>query len=199
MPTEVIFKDLIYRDTLHEFKNDNDKFYHKALEIKNQSSMNSKWNCDTFNTYNLFDLSKDDLFVPLIQKCQTKVEEFALEHGVTKKSKYINSWINIASEGNFQEFHRHERCNFSLVYYVKAPKNCGNLIFKKDSYDDMFRLPFDDTFNNSNKVAGFTNYYIVPNECDIVIFKSNILHMVEKNKSKDDRVSIAMNFYYDYD
>ena len=90
--------------------------------------------------------------------------------------------------------HDHGGALMACVYYVKAPMNCGNLIFKKDTHDDMFRLPFENT--SVNKVAGYDSYYIVPSECDIVIFKSSLLHMVEKNKSESDRVSIAMNFYY---
>jgi len=194
MPIEVMFQDLVYRDTLSQFRPFNNIYYNKALEIQKHSVMNSKWKCDTFNTYALFDLAEDNTFDSLIKACQDKVNTFALEHGISRKIEYLNSWINIANKENFQEYHRHERSHFSLVYYVKTPLNCGNLIFKKDTHDDMFRLPFED--NPVNKTAGYDSYYIVPNECDIVIFKSSLLHMVEKNKNEDDRVSIAMNFYY---
>jgi ectoine hydroxylase-related dioxygenase (phytanoyl-CoA dioxygenase family) len=40
-------------------------------------------------------------------------------------------------------------------------------------------------------------YEIIPEEGKILIFSSSLLHMVEKNKSDEDRVSIAMNFTVD--
>jgi uncharacterized protein (TIGR02466 family) len=86
----------------------------------------------------------------------------------------------------------HSNNHFSAVYYIKTPENCGNIVFKKDSLDEMFPLPIDEY----NEVASYSTRFITPKSGVLIIFKSNIQHMVEKNKSNNDRVSIAMNFRY---
>ena len=40
------------------------------------------------------------------------------------------AWLNINSEGTFQEFHTHNNAIFSCVYWVAAPVGSGKLIFE---------------------------------------------------------------------
>jgi len=187
----VMFVELLYKkNILHLFKDKNELFYKKSLELKEFSPVISNWNCDTFNTMYTYELTRDPLFKDLIEECKQQVAMFATKFGVVnKRIECINAWLNVALPGNFQEYHIHNNSHFSLVYYVKAPKNGGELILKSHEADsDMFALPATEYAKASNKVFRF-----YPQEGDLVVFRSNISHMVNKNMSNENRVSIAMN------
>ena len=42
----------------------------------------------------------------------------------------VNSWGLICNKGNYVEEHRHERSNFSFVYYINSPKGSSPLVFE---------------------------------------------------------------------
>lgn len=179
----VPFADIIYISNLKNFEKDNKYFYDTVLELSNTFLMQQDWNCTTFN-YEFFPKNLiDEIFVHL--------KNFAEHYSVMNKTfTCVGSWINLAKKGDYQEYHIHPNSHFSAVYYVKVPKNSGRIIFKKSSADgDMFPI----MYKNCNQVNSST-YTIIPNECDLLIFRSNLQHMVEKNRSDEDRVSISMNF-----
>jgi len=171
---------------------DNNLFYERALEIKQLYSGKTNWRCDTYSTIKDLNLMYDTKFEALIKKCTYHVKEFAESYGIFKKNiRCRECWLNIASTGQYQEYHLHPNNHFSLVYYIKTPKNCGNIVFKSHSGNTMFPIP-----EGSTSIINPT-YEIIPEEGKILIFSSSLLHMVEKNKSDEDRVSIAMNFTVD--
>jgi uncharacterized protein (TIGR02466 family) len=103
-----------------------------------------------------------------------------------------DAWINISKPGNYQEYHIHPGSHFSLVYYIKVPENSGRIVFRSHEADkDMF--PFD-----THKITNINNKTVKlqPNEGDVIVFRSNLSHMVEKNMSNENRVCIAMNFKF---
>ena len=88
-----------------------------------------------------------------------------------------------------QEFHIHPNHHFSLVYYVSVNDNSGNIIFRSpESATDMFMLP-----SGNETLASMKTVSIKPEVGTLLIFRSNLLHMVEKNKSNQPRVSISFN------
>jgi len=80
-------------------------------------------------------------------------------------------WINISSKGAYNIYHAHGEAHFAAVYYIQVPKNSGQIKFLKD------RHVFD--------------YF--PNQYDLLIFPGWLQHSVCKNKSNEDRISIAWN------
>jgi uncharacterized protein (TIGR02466 family) len=189
-----IFHESLYRETLLEFQWDNELFYKKGLELKSNVKPISEWRCDTFNTLGSYELSNDVLFKNLLKTISKHVIEFAKSYGVEGLPlKNNSSWINIASPGNYQEYHMHPKNHFSAVYYVKSPNQGGNIVFRSHEADrDMFPLPDIKILQSSN----FKTFSVKPNACDLLIFRSNLLHMVEKNLSTEDRVSIAINYSF---
>jgi len=189
------FPTLIYSHKLDVFKN-NDYLKEKALSLKEEynSKTLNEWKCDTFNTLSQYDDYNNDVIIKkLIGYVKQHVIHFSKEFGV--KSENIeckNFWFNVASPENYQEYHYHPNNHFSVVYYVQTPPNCGNIVLRpSDSFTDMYSLPIEEYNNNSYKTCFYRPY-----ESMLLIFKSNLLHMVEKNKSDSDRISIAMNFTY---
>lgn len=185
------FPTSIYEVNLgDEFISKGNEYYNKGLEYKNTTPVIDDWNNDTYMTLNTVNLCNVELFQPLIQKCREHVINFSKHFGVeTHDIRCIDSWINIAAPGNYQEYHVHPKHHFSLSYYVKTPKNCGDLLFRSYDSNNMLPLPIDNP-----SFPGFTNTRYTPEEGKLIIFRSNLYHMVRKNMSNEDRVSISMNF-----
>jgi len=195
------FPTLIFRETLDDYKKHNNYLKEKAhnLKIQNQNKVKTLWNCDTFNTlenYNPF-LDNDPVVLNLIEICKFKVLEFSHEYGVQKNFVDLQCddfWFNIASFGQYQEYHNHSNSHFSLVYYVSTPDNCGNLVFQSlESITDMFALPLS---KEKISFASLKSCSYEPKESNLIIFRSNLLHMVHKNLNQEDRISISMNFSF---
>lgn len=172
----------------------------KALDLKSKfQTNNSDWRCNTFNTLNLYDWQKDqdeDVF-SLINECKNTVHEFAKSYGVDKDVSSLSCtdfWFNVAEPMAYQEYHQHTDSHFSVSYYIKTPANCGNLVFKSfESMFDMKALPI----KNSNLTdLSFKTCSYTPKETMLIIFRSNLLHMVEQNLSNDLRIGVSMNFSY---
>ena len=183
------FVELLYNEKLDSFDNKNKIFLKKALSLRKEIAPANDWRCNTFSTYGTsYELLKDTLFEDLVKTCEQQTDTFAKEFGVTKgHSKCMEAWINVAEPGAYQEYHNHANSHFSLVYYVETPENSGNIVFSTHA-QDMFPVP-----NDSLTHASFKTYYIEPKAGEVVIFRSNLRHMVEVNKSNFPRVSIAMN------
>lgn len=181
---------LIYRNVLTQFTGLNNYFIHKAKEIREKNpNPTTCWDCDTYNTQELYDFLNDENLKEFISVCESEVNKFSQHFGVSLPAKCVDAWINVSSPGDYQEYHIHPLRHFSLVYYVKSNENSGNIRFKLNNANDMFPLPIDKYTN-----ASFDDCYYKPEESSILIFRSNLQHMVEKNKSFEDRISIAMNF-----
>ena len=153
------------------------------------------WRCNTFTSLNSsYDLKTDLTFIELITQAESLINQFAKEcFGVTKKVVYCDdAWFNISYPGDYQEYHMHPDSHFSVSYYLKVPKDCGNFVVVPTSYfTDSYPIPSD-----TNNIGNASSFTIEPKENKIIIFRSNINHMVEMNKSNDDRISISMNFRY---
>jgi uncharacterized protein (TIGR02466 family) len=185
------FPTLIYFNTLDRHKEKNALYASRAYEIKEKYPATHDWNCNTYSSMGSYDLSNDSLFKELIDDCVQEVYNYSREYGEFE-IHLQDCWINIAEQGNYQEYHIHPSRHFSLVYYVKVPKNCGRIMFKSFSSDfDMYPLPYP----NKNLSPNFKTIYYPPEESRILIFRSNLQHMVEANNSSEDRISIAMNFW----
>lgn len=187
---QIPFVEVIYKKSLVEFIERNQSFVNKALYLKKVIPQANEWRCNTFSTINSYDLRKDPLFKDLINACEQETTKFAKEFGVEiGLAKCIDAWINVGEQGAYQEYHSHPKSHFSLSYYVNTPADCGNIVFRSHECDtDMFPLTYQKLLPPSYKTYG-----IQPQAGDVVIFRSNLRHMVELNKSALPRISISMN------
>jgi uncharacterized protein (TIGR02466 family) len=168
---------------------DNSSFEQRIKKIYDmlEGKMSSDWQCETFNTLFDYNLLDDEFFDDFHKKITEKVGIFLQNFGPSKGYKPVckTSWFNVAFPGQNQEFHIHANSHISAVYYVKAPKNSGDIIFDSPM-KTMFPLPYKDYSE--------TRLFRTPVAGDVVMFKSNVSHMVATNKSDDVRISISMNF-----
>ena len=107
----------------------------------------------------------------------------------------IYSWVNINGKGSWNACHSHFKQSqpilFSGVYYVKVPKNSGEIGFH-DPRSMMASRTLDEEYLNGN-VAPVQ--YVMPNAGDCYYFPSWFEHEVRENKSEEERVSIAFNVF----
>lgn len=173
----------------------NAQFADKALELRATVKNELEWRCDTFATLDsTYALLEDPLFAPLVQSIGRHVSRFAAEYGVSDSAELrcMDGWINVAEQGEYQEVHIHPSRHFSAVYYVAAKADSGNLVFRShESLTDMMPLPVSSTTH-----ANCKTFSITPQTGNLLIFRSNLPHMVEKNKTQTPRISVAMNFVF---
>jgi len=176
------------------------KLTDKALGLKriHNSSSATSWRCSTFTTLDLYtwETDNDPSVLKLIEICASRVGDFAQSFSTSLLDSYkltcTGFWFNVAEPGAYQEYHQHASSHFSVCYYLNVPKNSGNIVFKSfESMFDMCPLPIPDQSVNANsyKTVSYT-----PSLGSLVIFRSNVLHMVEQNLSTENRISISMNF-----
>ena len=109
--------------------------------------------------------------------------------------KITNAWININPIGGSNGLHNHPNSHLSGVFWVKIPKNSGNIIF----FDPNYFTEAITISAYSKKVQSFANKYshfwLNSTEGEIIIFPSHLMHEVEENlnEKNEDRISISFN------
>lgn len=120
---------------------------------------------------------------------------------IPKRDLYF--WINVNYKNNYNTIHEHlslndylneQTMNFDFkpyvylsgVYYLKKPKESGDLIFTPPSYLVYLNHMFDHDFS----------YKVQAEEGDLVLFFPHEYHCVETNISNDERISIAFNLIH---
>ena len=107
-----------------------------------------------------------------------------------KQSININNmWaiINIGGAANHR--HQHSNCTISGAYYVRAPKNSGDIIFYDPRPAPVYTYP---KAVNPNLLNAQVNG-ISPKEGALVLFPSYLDHSVNENLSNEERIVISFN------
>jgi hypothetical protein len=93
------------------------------------------------------------------------------------KPGHVTYWFNINGPGHYNDFHDHGDFGVNLCgcLYLQVPQNAGGIQFKQ--------------------VRGSKTLTLEPTAGDLILFPDNIKHAVLENKSSEDRISIAFNFW----
>ena len=183
------FPTLIYHDCLDPLI-DNKRLYEFALEIEKKYPPTK--NFGVYNSLDSINISENSLIKELILVSKTHIVKFLSEVKADEYSEILckDVWINVSNEGEQQETHIHPKSHLSVVYYVSAPDNSGDLIFYSPTHNvNMFPIRY-----SKESEAGMQIISYKPKESLLMIFGSNLQHRVSRNLSKSKRVSIAMNF-----
>jgi len=162
----------------------------EAYDIQNKYPIENNWLCKTYSSINSYDLRENIVFQPLIKDLLEISVEFAKYHNLdNKKLVCTGAWINISKPGDYQEFHIHSKSHFSLVFYIKTQDKCGDIVFKNAMADfDMFPLPINEYCPSTYAICRYP-----AKDGRVLCFRSFLPHMVEVNKSNEDRISLALN------
>lgn len=135
----------------------------------------------------------DEKFQPLISLLHEKLNILHKELGLSQNVTQVISeyWVNINLNEKISFPHSHPNRVFSAVYYVKAEKGCGDLVFMNPNKVVCQNITDDciDDYNFFNAA----HWKITPEKNLLVIFPSWLEHYVMQNSSGSDRISIAFN------
>ena len=129
--------------------------------------------------------------IPLILKIEEAVQEYSELFKLKKRVKFSNMWININSYKDSNLIHTHPGCLISGVYYIKTPKNCGDIKFKQSSRIDDY-LHYESVTERNSLNTTFWSLPAIENT--IYLFPSWLEHLVTLNYSKEDRISLSFNY-----
>lgn len=192
---ETMFNEIFHREIIENLKPNKETYVNHALSLKGNIKLQSDWHCNTYNTIATADLKNDPVFLDIIQETGKRVIDFSREYSIDPYSATcVDGWINVAEPNNFQEYHIHPASHFSAVYYIDVPENSGNIRFKSHEADtDMFPLPLPIV----DAPPARKTFYVEPEDGMLLIFRSNLQHMVHENRSNKNRITFAMNFIVD--
>jgi len=141
------------------------KLIKECKTIKNSFKKGgNNWNVSTFNTCGTYDLTKNN------------------------KTECVASWFNIYKKHDYQERHGHYPNDISAVYYLKTPKDSGNITFYSHEPHGITKP------GEVNNPLTWRSYWINPQPGLLLIFKSTLQHEVGQNKSNEEKISMALNF-----
>jgi len=104
--------------------------------------------------------------------------------------KWMDFWYTIYDKGKNVEEHFHPNSIISGVYYLKCPKDCGDIIFLDNTYN------YKNYCVNISQLKTFTyprEHRVTPEEGMILLFPSWLSHKTDFNKSDEDRIMFAFN------
>ena len=103
-----------------------------------------------------------------------------------------NMWANINPPGGMNRAHQHPNSLWSGVYWIKTPKNCGQLkIDDPRSVASMIR-PRQKDIKKPDRLWRETHYEPIAGR--VIMFPSWLMHAVDPNESNDIRISVSFNF-----
>jgi len=106
----------------------------------------------------------------------------------------LNSWINIHRPNDWSQLHQHGNALLSGVYYPNVPKDSGNIDFHRGNHKNLFDKSIMVEYDNPNSTTA-ERYQIEIEKDLIIIFPSHLEHSVRKNKSNQNRYSLAFNYF----
>ena len=107
-----------------------------------------------------------------------------------KQSININNmWAIINTGGSANLRHQHGNSTISGAYYVRAPKNSGDIVFYDPRPAPVYTYP---KALNPNLLNAQVNG-ISPKEGALVLFPSYLDHSVNENLSNEERIVISFN------
>ena len=187
----LLFPTPVWTLELENFKSVNEDMYNyiKNEQASDSSGINKSnikgWHSKDFD----LDHSEPKKFIKLIS---SSIEQVMTDMNWDKEKQVVkinNMWAIINTGGSSNAQHQHGNSNISGAYYVRAPKNSGDIVF----YDPR---PAPVYFHPNAKSPNLLNAQVnsvSPKEGVLVLFPSYLDHSVNKNLSNEERIVISFN------
>ena len=138
---------------------------------------------------NMFELPEYKKLVDMLYACQKTI--YDQEH-LDSEPVLGNMWANINPPGGMNRAHQHPNSLWSGVYYIKAPKNSGNLKIDDPRSVACMSRPRQKDGEKPARLFSETHYEPIAGRC--IMFPSWLMHCVDPNNSNDIRISVSFNF-----
>ena len=141
------------------------------------------------STTNMANLPEYKKLVNMLLACQKTI--YDQEH--YESEPYLgNMWANVNPPGGMNRAHQHPNSLWSGVYYIKAPKNCGNLKIDDPRSSAAMCRPRQKEGEKPPRLFREIQYEPIAGRC--IMFPSWLMHCVDPNESNDIRISVSFNF-----
>jgi uncharacterized protein (TIGR02466 family) len=141
------------------------------------------------STTNMANLPEYRKLVNMLLACQKTI--YDQEH--YESEPYLgNMWANVNPPGGMNRAHQHPNSLWSGVYYIKAPKNCGNLKIDDPRSSAAMCRPRQKEGEKPPRLFREIQYEPIAGRC--IMFPSWLMHCVDPNESNDIRISVSFNF-----
>ena len=150
-----------------------------------QKSNNKGWHSKDFNMQEAEPQNFIKNISPSIEKVMTDMNWEKEKQSI----KISSMWAIINTGGSTNSKHQHSNSTISAAYYVRAPENCGDIVFYDPRPAPVFYYP---TAVSSNLLNAQVNS-ITPKEGALILFPSYVEHSVNENLSNEERIVISFN------
>ena len=187
----LLFPTPVWTIQLENYKIVNEQMYdYIKLAQKNDELGTSKsnikgWHSKDFNLNDKEIMNFINLILPSIEKL---MDDMSWDK-VKQIAKINNMWAIINTGGAANLRHQHGNSTISGAYYVRAPKNSGDIVFYDPRPAAVYSHP---NVKNPNLLNAQVNG-ISPKEGALVLFPSYLDHSVNENISNQERIVISFN------
>ena len=138
------------------------------------------------------DMNRKHEYDPLTKELFAMQDKIFAKELLTAKPALGNMWANINYPGGFNRPHLHPNSLFSGVYWVKAPKNSGDLMLYEPRPGVQTTMPNRKKGKLPSQLWREVHY--APTAGMAIKFPSWLWHEVKPNLSNDIRISVSFNF-----
>ena len=138
------------------------------------------------------DMANKPEYQQLVKELLKMQEEIFDNEHLDRSSRLGNMWANINPPGGYNAPHIHPNSLYSGVYYIKAPKDSGDLVFNDPRPGEQLNMPAIKKGPPPKHL--WREVHLAPVEGRIIIFPFYLWHNVEPNLSNDIRISVSFNF-----
>ena len=166
---------------LYEIKNYLDNIQYQKIDNSNKNTYTSASKSNF--------IFKDEKLFSLKERIMTEFNFF--KNNILKYENndfiFTTSWIAKSEKNETSEYHNHNNCMYSGIFYVNTDENCGQLCFENFA-DKRFNL-----IPTEYNIYNCLNFNFKPKNKMIIFFPSELFHKILKNNSDIIRYSIAFN------
>ena len=187
----LFFPTPVWTTNLDNYKTINEQMYNyiksnKKNDEKGISKSNVKgWHS---NDFNLNDRDPQNFIAFILPAIENVMNDMNWDKE-KQTAKISNMWAIINTGGSANLRHQHGNSTISGAYYVRAPQDCGDIVFYDPRPAPIYSYPNVKSVNFLNaQVNG-----ISPVEGALILFPSFLDHSVNENKSNEERIVISFN------
>ncbi len=187
----MVFSTPIWASLINDYEILNVKLYSYIKKIQTDQPDGIKrsnlkgWHSPDFNQED----AEIKLFIESISPNIQKVVNDMGWDPIRNNIKLTNIWSVVNKKNASNSRHTHSNSYISAAYYVKAPKNCGDIYFYDPRSANTIRTPI---IKESTRL-GMQQVNISPQEGLLIMFPSYLHHSVGENNSDEERIVISFN------
>jgi uncharacterized protein (TIGR02466 family) len=187
MIKEQFFPTVIYGK---DVKLDNQLFANEIVEWSKRDPGVQKTNRNGWHSTTA--MHQTPVFKPLVDELFVMMQDIWKEEWLDREPILGNMWANINPPNGYNAPHIHPNSLFSGVYYIKVPKDSGELVCNDPRPGIQTTMPI--RIKGKPPKHLWRECRIEPIENRIIMFPAWLWHCVEPNLSNDIRISVSFNF-----